>query len=65
MEVRQILEEIFELTNVPIRDLEHWFCPDATGLRNCENNMRLFLLKVRVIPFFVASYFCTVPHYSL
>ncbi|MCL2291465.1 MAG: hypothetical protein FWC30_00085, partial [Candidatus Bathyarchaeota archaeon] len=32
MEVRQILEEVFELTNMPIRDLEHEFGPDATGL---------------------------------
>ena len=32
MEVRQILEEVFELTNMPIRDLEHEFGLDATGL---------------------------------
>jgi len=32
IEVRQILEEVFELTNMPIRDLEHEFGPDATGL---------------------------------
>jgi transposase len=43
MEVRQILEEVFELTNMPIRDLEHEFGPDATGLttsykQNYENN---------------------------
>jgi len=43
MEVRQILEEVFELTNTPIRDLEHEFGPDATGLstsskQNYEND---------------------------
>jgi len=32
MEVRQILEEVFELTNIPVADLEHEFGPDATGL---------------------------------
>ena len=32
MEVRALLEEVFELTNVPVRDLEHEFGPDATGL---------------------------------
>jgi transposase len=32
MEIRAILEEVFELTNVPVRDLEHTFGPDATGL---------------------------------
>ena len=32
IEVRQILEEVFELTNVPVQDLEHEFGPDATGL---------------------------------
>ncbi|MDR0460668.1 MAG: hypothetical protein LBH62_04430 [Nitrososphaerota archaeon] len=31
MEVRQILEEVFELTNVPVRDLEHEFGSDVTG----------------------------------
>jgi transposase len=32
METRQILEEVFELTNVPVQDLEHEFGPDGTGL---------------------------------
>jgi len=32
MEVRALLEEVFELTHVPIRDLEHEFGPDGTGL---------------------------------
>ena len=32
MEVRQILQEIFELTNVPIKELEHKFGPDAIPL---------------------------------
>jgi len=32
METRQILEEVFELTNVPVQDLEHEFGSDATGL---------------------------------
>jgi len=43
MEVRQILEEVFELTNTPIQDLEHEFGSDATGLstsskQNYEND---------------------------
>ena len=32
IETRQILEEIFELTHVPVQDLEHEFGPDGTGL---------------------------------
>ncbi len=41
--VRQILNEVFELTNDPVRELEHVFGPDATGLstsckKNCEND---------------------------
>ena len=31
IEVRQILEEVFELTNAPVRDLEHEFGSDTTG----------------------------------
>jgi len=43
MEVRQILEKVFELTNTPIQDLEHEFGSDATGLstsskQNYEND---------------------------
>jgi len=43
METRQILEEVFELTHVPVQDLEHEFGPDATGLstsskQNYEND---------------------------
>ena len=43
METRQILEEVFELTNVPIKDLEHEFGPDTTWLstsskQNYEND---------------------------
>jgi transposase len=39
MEVRQILEEVFELTNVPVKDLEHEFGPDATGhATSCKQN---------------------------
>jgi hypothetical protein len=43
MEVRTILEEVFELTHVPVQDLEHEFGPDATGLstlskQNYEND---------------------------
>ena len=32
MEVKAIIEEVFELTNIPIKDLEHNFGPDGTGL---------------------------------
>jgi transposase len=43
IETRQILEEVFELTNRPVKDLEHEFGPDATGLstsskQNYEND---------------------------
>ncbi|MDR0461610.1 MAG: hypothetical protein LBH62_09370 [Nitrososphaerota archaeon] len=39
IEVRQILEEVFELTNVPVADLEHDFGPDATGhATSCKQN---------------------------
>ena len=39
METRHILEEVFELTNNPIKDLEHEFGPDATGLStSCKEN---------------------------
>jgi transposase len=39
VEVRQILEEIFELTHVPVRDLEHEFGPDGSGLAtSCKQN---------------------------
>jgi transposase len=38
-EIRQILEEVFELTNRPVKDLEHWFGPDGTGLStSCKQN---------------------------
>jgi transposase len=39
IETRQILEEAFELTNKPVKDLEHEFGPDATGLStSCKQN---------------------------
>jgi len=39
MEVRQILEEVFELTQLPLSELEHEFGPDATGLAtSCKQN---------------------------
>jgi transposase len=43
IEVRQILEEVFELTNRPVADLEYEFGPDGTGLttsgkQNYEND---------------------------
>jgi transposase len=42
-EVREILQEVFELTHKPVKDLEHWFGPDGTGLstsykQNYEND---------------------------
>lgn len=37
--VRQILKEVFDLTNVPLSGLEHEFGPDATGLStSCKQN---------------------------
>jgi transposase len=39
MDVRAILDEVFELTNVPVADLEHWFGPDGSGLAtSCKQN---------------------------
>lgn len=43
--VKQILNEVFELTNDPVRELEHVFGPDATGIstsskQNYENDRR-------------------------
>ena len=39
MEVQQILEEVFELTNVPVADLEREFGPDGSGLAtSCKQN---------------------------
>jgi len=39
IEVRQVLEKVFELTNVPVADLEHEFGPDATGhATSCKQN---------------------------
>jgi transposase len=39
METRQILQEVFELTHKPVRDLEHDFGPDGTGLSiSCKQN---------------------------
>ena len=41
--IREILEEIFELTQLPIQELKEEFRPDTTGLtpsnkQNYENN---------------------------
>jgi transposase len=43
IEVRQILEEVFELTNEPVADLEYEFGSDGSGFaalgkRNYEND---------------------------
>jgi len=39
LEVWQILEEVFELTNVPVADLEHEFGPDGSGFAtSCKQN---------------------------
>ena len=43
--VRRILEEVFRLTHEPVRELEHTFGPDGTGLstsnkQNYENDRR-------------------------
>jgi transposase len=39
LDVRQILEEVFELTNRPVRDLEHEFGSDTTGFStSCKQN---------------------------
>ncbi|MDR0372103.1 MAG: hypothetical protein LBI79_00850 [Nitrososphaerota archaeon] len=47
-EVRQILEEIFELTNMPVRDLEHDFGPDGSGLpTSCKQNYENDHAKIR------------------
>ncbi|MDR0493789.1 MAG: transposase [Nitrososphaerota archaeon] len=37
--VREILSEVFELTQLPLREIEHEFGPDATGLAtSCKQN---------------------------
>ncbi|MDR0372936.1 MAG: hypothetical protein LBI79_05195 [Nitrososphaerota archaeon] len=49
-EVRQILQEVFELTNKPVADLEHEFGPDGSGLATSFNSrtMKRIAKKIKL-----------------
>jgi transposase len=48
VEVRQMLEEVFELTNMPVRDLEHDFGSDGSGLvTSCKQNYENDRAKIK------------------
>ncbi|MCL2134258.1 MAG: hypothetical protein FWH37_01710 [Candidatus Bathyarchaeota archaeon] len=49
IEVRQILEGVFELTNEPVADLEHEFGSDGTGLTtSCKQNYENGRQKIKL-----------------